>query len=309
MSALYLVFIKIVVAVTLGFILRKAKVITEDMQKGLSDMLVKAFLPFSILASANYEKSPTLGKAMLAVLGAGLVFYAFALVSMRLLSLKLPFQDKEKRVFVTMTTFANTGFVGFPVMLALFGNEGLLLAVVYNMVYNIYMYTYGIHLLSGKKGNVRELLLQPVNVASILAIAIFISPVSFPKYVAEPIELIAAVTVPLSMIIIGSNLAGMPFIKVLSDVKSYLVSAMRLLVLPGICLGVMYLLYRNFSIAPTTASVIVLMGALPCGSLNVIFSEKYECAPEYAARATVQSMILCAATIPMMVFFCSKLFV
>lgn len=309
MNALYLVFIKIVVAVALGFILRKIKVIDEHMQKGLSDMLVKAFLPFSILASANYEKSPSMGKSMLAVLVAGLMFYAFALISMRLLSRKLPIEDKEKRIFVTMTTFANTGFVGFPIMTALFGSEGLLLAVVYNMVYNLYMYTYGLHLISGKKGDIKGLLFQPVNIASLLAIVFFISPISFPNYVTEPIDLIAGVTVPLSMIIIGSSLAAMPFLTVLSDRKSYLVSLMRLLVLPGLCLGVLLILRQYVSIAPMTASVIVLMGALPCGSLNVIFSEKYECAPDYAARATVQSMILCAATIPLMVFICAKVFV
>lgn len=309
MNALYLVFIKIVVAVALGFILRKIKVIDEHMQKGLSDMLVKAFLPFSILASANYEKSPSMGKSMLAVLVAGLIFYAFALISMRLLSRKLPIEDKEKRIFVTMTTFANTGFVGFPIMTALFGSEGLLLAVVYNMVYNLYMYTYGLHLISGKKGDIKGLLFQPVNIASLLAIVFFISPISFPNYVTEPIDLIAGVTVPLSMIIIGSSLAAMPFLTVLSDRKSYLVSLMRLLVLPGLCLGVLLILRQYVSIAPMTASVIVLMGALPCGSLNVIFSEKYECAPDYAARATVQSMILCAATIPLMVFICPKVFV
>lgn len=309
MNALYVVFIKIVVAVLLGFILRKCKVINEEMQKGLSDMLVKAFLPFSILASANYEKSPDLGRAMLAVLVGGLIFYAAALISMRLLSKKLSISDKEKRIFVTMTTFANTGFVGFPIMTALYGSEGLLLAVVYNMVYNLYMYTYGLHLISGKKGDLRGLLFQPVNIASLLAIVFFISPITFPNYVTESVDLIAAVTVPLSMIIIGSNLAAMPFVTVLSDVKSYLVSLMRLLVLPGVCLGVVYVLYRTFSMTLTTASVIVLMGALPCGSLNVIFSEKYDCAPEYAARATVQSMMLCAVTIPLMVFLCSKLFV
>lgn len=309
MNALYLVFIKIVVAVALGFILRKIKVIDEHMQKGLSDMLVKAFLPFSILASANYEKSPSMGKSMLAVLVAGLIFYAFALISMRLLSRKLPIEDKEKRIFVTMTTFANTGFVGFPIMTALFGSEGLLLAVVYNMVYNLYMYTYGLHLISGKKGDIKGLLFQPVNIASLLAIVFFISPISFPNYVTEPIDLIAGVTVPLSMIIIGSSLAAMPFLTVLRDRKSYLVSLMRLLVLPGLCLGVLLILRQYVSIAPMTASVIVLMGALPCGSLNVIFSEKYECAPDYAARATVQSMILCAATIPLMVFICAKVFV
>ncbi len=309
MDALLLVFIKIVVAVTLGFILRKAKVIDERMQKGLSDILLLAILPFSILASSNYEKTPEVSEGMLITLVAALIYYFVSLVLMRLLSKKLPFEEKEKRVFVTMTVFANTGFVGFPLMSALYGNSGLLMAVVFNLAYNLFMYTYGIHLLSGKTGSLKSLLLNPVNIASVAAILIFVSPFRFNSYVSGPVDLIAAMTVPLSMIIIGSNLAAMPFVKIVSDPKSYLISFVRLVLFPGLVLGGMYLAFVNTSMTPETAAVTVLMCALPCGSMNVILSEKYDCAPEFAARATVQSMLLCMATLPLFVVICDKLFV
>ena len=303
------VFIKIVVAVTLGFILRKARIIDEHMQKGLSDILLLAILPFSILSSANYEKTPEVEEGMLITLVAALLYYFVTLVVMRLISKKLPYEDKEKRVFVTMVTFANTGFVGFPVISALYGDQGLLLAVVFNLTYNLFMYTYGIYLLSGKTGSLKSILLNPVNIASVAAIAIFISPFRFPVYVEGPIDLIAAMTVPLSMIIIGSNLAAMPFTKVISDTKSYFVSIIRLAVLPGAMLLGMYLVRQGYDIAPVTAAVTVLMCALPCGSMNVILSEKYDCAPEFAARSTVLSMLLCMGTLPLFVFVCEKLLV
>ena len=307
MDVLLQVFIKIVVAVTLGFILRKAKVIDSHMQKGLSDMLLLAILPFSILSSANYEKTPEVQEGMLIVLAAAMIYYIVTLVVMRLISKKLPYEEKEKRVFVTMVTFANTGFVGFPVVSALYGDQGLLMAVVFNLTYNLFMYTYGIYLLSGKTGSLKNILLNPVNIASVAAIAIFISPFRFPTYVEGPIDLIAAMTVPLSMIIIGSNLAAMPFTKVISDLKSYFISLIRLVVLPGAMLLGMYLAMKGFDITPMAASVAVLMCALPCGSMNVILSEKYDCAPEFAARSTVLSMLLCMGTLPLFVFACEKL--
>lgn len=307
MDVLLQVFIKIVVAVTLGFILRKAKVIDSHMQKGLSDMLLLAILPFSILSSANYEKTPEVEEGMLVVLAAAMIYYIVTLVVMRLISKKLPYEEKEKRVFVTMVTFANTGFVGFPVVSALYGDQGLLMAVVFNLTYNLFMYTYGIYLLSGKTGSIKNILLNPVNIASVAAIAIFISPFRFPSYAEGPIDLIAAMTVPLSMIIIGSNLAAMPFTKVISDLKSYFISFIRLVLLPGAMLLGLYLLMKGYDISPEVASVAVLMCALPCGSMNVILSEKYDCAPEFAARSTVLSMLLCMGTLPLFVFACEKL--
>ncbi len=294
---------------TLGFILRKAKVIDSRLQKGLSDILLLAILPFSIVASSNYEKTPAVAEGMLITLVAALIYYIVSLVAMRLLSRKLPFEEKEKRVFVTMTVFANTGFVGFPLMSALYGNAGLLMAVVFNLAYNLFMYTYGIHLLSGKTGSLKSILLNPVNIASVAAILIFVSPFRFNSYVSGPVDLIAAMTVPLSMIIIGSNLAAMPFTKVISDTKSYFVSIIRLVVLPGAMLLGMYLVRQGYGIAPVTAAVTVLMCALPCGSMNVILSEKYDCAPEFAARSTVLSMLLCMGTLPLFVFVCEKILV
>lgn len=308
MNVLFLVFLKIVVAVGVGFFLRKNRIIDERMQKGLSDILLKAILPFSILASSNYERSADVAKGMLAVLVAACVYYIVSLLLMRGISKKLPFSDKEKRVFVTMATFANTGFVGFPVMSALFGNRGLLLAVVFNLAYNIFMYTYGVHLLSGKSGNWKEVIFNPVTIASLVAILLFVSPYKMPSYVLEPIEMVGSMTVPLSMIIIGSNLATLPFGKVLSDPKSYLVSAMRLVLLPGMTLLAVYILYQSIPMMPTTANVIVLMCALPCGSMNVILSEKFNCAPDYAARTTVQSMLLTMISLPLMVLICMHLF-
>lgn len=308
MSALLQVFIKIVVAVLLGYLLRKNRVIDERMQKGLTDMLLKAILPFTILASANYEKSKDVARGMIAVLVAAVIYYAVTLFVMRLISKKLPFQDNEKRVFVTMTTFANTGFVGFPVISALYGSHGLLLAVVFNMAYNLFMYTYGVHLLSGKTGDWKEVILNPVTIASLAAVVLFASPYTIPAVAFGPIALIDAMTVPLSMIVLGSSLATLPLGKVLSDPKSYLVSLMRLLIIPGSVLLVMYVIYRYVPMLPTTPAVIVLMCALPCGSMNLIFSEKYNCAPEYATRATIQSMALTLISLPIMVYFCFRVF-
>ena len=179
-NTLFLVFLKIVVAVAIGFLLRKHRVLDERMQKGLSDMLLRAILPFSILASANYPKSDDVFRGMIAAFIAAVIYYSVSLVILRAISKKLPFQDNEKRVFVTMTTFANTSFVGFPVMSALYGDHGLLLAVVFNMAYNIFMYTYGVHLLSGKSGDWKEVFLNPVTISSVVAIAIFVSPWTLP---------------------------------------------------------------------------------------------------------------------------------
>ena len=104
-------------------------------------------------------------------------------------------------------------------------------------------------------------------------------------------------TVPMSMIVMGSMLASVNIKKLLTDKKAYVVSALRLIVLPGLVMGAVMLLSNWFTIAPETKSVVVLMCALPCGSMNVIFAENYEVAPHFSARTVSLSMVFMLVTI------------
>lgn len=304
MDAILDVVVKIAVMVSLGFLLRKINIITEELQKGLTNLLLTAILPFSIIASSGYVRTAALTRGLLIIGAAAVIYYAVAITLMKLLSDRLPFGEKRKRIFITMTVFQNTGFVGFPLMQALFGAEGLLLAVVFNMAYNLFMFSYGIQLLSGEKADVKKFFLNPISIASVIAILIFVSPFRLPGIIAAPIADVGAMTIPISMMIIGASLAPFPLRSILSDWRTYLVSSIRLLLLPGLMILAMLFL----PVDPVTKSVIVLMTALPCGSMNVMFSEKYDCEPEFAAKTVVQSMLLMTITLPLMILLCSKIF-
>ena len=297
--------VKIAVMIALGYTLRKIDIITESLQKGLTDILLKAILPLSILMSANYAFNSALFHGMLIVAAAAVGFYVIGLTGMTFFSKTLSLQENERKIIVTMTVFANTGFVGFPIMLALFGQPGLLLAVIFNMFYNLFMYTYGINLLSGKGGyDIKSILLNPITIASIASIVIFVSPFRFPAILASPIEDIGAMSVPISMIIMGASLAKIPLLDILKDKYSYLVSGIRLVLFPLLMLLVMRLL----SVSSLTATVCVLMAALPCGTMNVIFAEKYDCAPEFASRTVIQSLLLMIITLPLMILLTNMFF-
>jgi len=297
--------VKIAVMIALGYTLRKINVITESLQKGLTDILLKAILPLSILASANYAFNGALFHGMLIVAAAAAGFYVIGLIGMTFFSKALSLPENERKIIVTMTVFANTGFVGFPIMTALFGQQGLLLAVVFNMFYNLFMYTYGINMLSGKAGfDLKSILLNPITIASVGSILIFVSPFRFPVILASPMEDIGAMSVPISMIIMGSSLAKIPLLDILKDKYSYMVSGIRLVAFPLLMLLVMRLL----SVSSLTATVCVLMAALPCGTMNVIFAEKYECAPEFASRTVIQSLLLMIITLPLMILLTNIVF-
>lgn len=286
--------IKMAFLIAIGYFLRRRNIVSEESQGALSDILLKVVLPLSILSSSGYEYDATILGSLVFVAIASGCFYVVGLFSMDLLSRKLRIPVAERRVFTTMTVFANTGFVGFPVMTALFGRVGLLLAVIYNMMYNVFMYTVGLRVLSGQKSfDFKKIILNPINIASVAAILIFVSPFRIPNLLMAPITAVGDMSVPLSMMIMGTSLVRVSLREIVKDGYSFLVSGIRLLLFPLLMMGAMFLLQPD----PTTASVLILMTALPCGTMNVIFAEKYNCAPDFASRAVIQSTVFMAITL------------
>ena len=298
MIQVYIVFFKIFIFLLLGFALNKSKVINSAGERALSDILLKAVLPFMIINSSQHTYSSDAVNGMIACAVFAIIYYAASLIVLRLSLKRFRMPEDEKRIMVTCSVFANTGFVGFPLMEALFGSYGLLLAAVYNLCYNLFFYTYAVYLFSKKpKFALLDMFKSSVSVASVVAIVMFIIPWRMPAFIADTFKLIGDMTVPMSMMVMGSMLAGVNIKKLLTDKKAYVVSALRLIVLPGLVLGAVMLASRWIALAPETKSVVVLMSALPCGSMNVIFAENYDVAPHFSARTVSLSMVFMLVTI------------
>lgn len=308
MTVLLKVFAQMAMLIIIGIILRKTRVIDDRIQTGLSNILLKTVLPFNVIASSQYEYSNEMVRSLGAVAISAFCYYLFALIFMVHITKHMKIQEKERIVLILTSIFANTGFVGFPLMQSIYGGQGLLLAACYTMIFNVFMYSYGEHLISGKKINVKNLLMNPVSTATIIAVILFILPWRMPQAVTDSIKLYGDMTVPMAMVIVGSTLATVDIQKLFTDKYSYVCSAFRMVIFPGIMLGAMVLLRQFISISPVTASTIVLMTGLPCGSVAVIYSERYDCAPKFAARNFCQSIVFMVITIPLLTVVTSLLF-
>ena len=307
MSQLYIVFFEMAVVLLIGFTLGKKKVIDDRGRKVLNDLLLKAVLPFSIISSSQYEFSLDMVRSIGAVaVGAGL-YYLLTLVVLRIVVFRTKIADAERRVFITTSVFANTGFVGMPIMYSLFGNAGLLLAAIYNLIYNVFFYTYGVHLLSGRKPSVSEYL-NAVSIASVFAIALFVIPWRAPAAVVTAIDLVGNMTFPLSMIIMGSTLSTIDVKKLFSDGKSYLICFLRLILFPALMTGAMILVKGFVPVQPATLITLILMTALPSGTMSVIYSERYDCAPKFCARTVSLTLLFMVITLPVMIALCLTAF-
>ena len=121
--------------------------------------------------------------------------------------LKVPKEDRNLYQF--MTIFSNIGFMGYPVIQSIFGDEALFFASICNLVFNLVCYSYGVYLISGsgKLSFDFKQLINPGIIFSIIAVIIYLTKYQMPQIIGETSDLIGSITTPLAMMIIGSSLA------------------------------------------------------------------------------------------------------
>lgn len=104
--------------------------------------------------------------------------------------------------------------------------------------------------------------------------------IKIPEPFSSTFSIIRAMTMPLSMIIIGCNLAHSGIWKIIRDRKLYLATALRMIVLPA----VICLVIRVLGVDPAIVRISTIIAALPSGSMTTIVASEYDCAPDYVAN-------------------------
>lgn len=285
--------------VLFGFFIKKINLVSDKTVDELSDVLLKIILPSSIIASGFEGKNSDIKSVWLSLVIISICyvfFFVFSFIVFRGI-----IKDKVKRnLAINMSVFANTGFIGFPLVNAIFGSSGMIYAVVYNLLYNIFMYTIGIRLFGDEKGrklDIKAIILNPLTIASLFALVLFFLPLDGGGVVEDFLSTIGGMSGPLSMMLVGSWLIGVDLKSVLKKPLCYLVSLMRLLILPLFVFFVLTFLGTDEIMMNT----ITLISAIPVGTLNVIFAKKYGGDAVFANETMIQTLVFSVVTIPLIV--------
>lgn len=136
---------------TVGYLCYRKQILTEEVSRKVSAIVVKVANPCMILSSALTDQQMQ-GKELVQTLAIVVMMYVFLLVMAQLLPRILCIQKESRGAYAAMTVFANIGFMGFPVLAAMYGNGALLYGAVFQIPFNILIYTYGVAVLTRKPG-------------------------------------------------------------------------------------------------------------------------------------------------------------
>ena len=134
-----------------GYLCYRKQILTEEVSRKVSAIVVNVANPCMILSSALTDQQMQ-GKELVQTFAIVVMMYAFLLAMAQLLPGILHIQKESRGAYAAMTVFANIGFMGFPVLAAMYGNGALLYGAVFQIPFNILIYTYGVAVLTRKPG-------------------------------------------------------------------------------------------------------------------------------------------------------------
>lgn len=299
-SIIFQEMIVIFLLILIGYFLFHGKMISDQCSADLSTMVVKVCSPALILVSA-LEGCHNLKNDQ--------VFWGFALSGVLYLILVLcgllfprilQVYGAEVCQYRMMTIFGNTGFIGLPVTLAVFGTDAMVYVTIFNIYFNLLVYTYGIYLVN-KCGAKKQqpvslkLFLNPGNIANLAAIAIFIFKPQIPEIGVELINYVGDATVFLSMVIVGGFLSRAPLREIFSEKRIYWFVLLRQILLPV----VLTLILKNWVKNPIMLGTCMLMVAMPVGNMALILSEQVGADGRILSKGIIVTTLGAIVTIPL----------
>lgn len=287
--------------IILGYIVKKVGILDEEGDKRISVLLLMVTLPALTLASVMVDEKTLSNREVGLLFGLAALMYLFLIIMAFILPKLLRVSGPDIGLFRFMTIFSNIGFMGFPVVRAIFGSEAIFYAAIFNIPFNLLSFTIGIYLITGGKGKGKldyKFLLHPGIISSILSVIIYLSDIAVPRAIVEVFNMVGDVTIPLSMIITGSALAILPLKEVFSDIRIYIFSLLKLLLLPVIFWG----LLRCFVTNSDVLGVSTVMVSMPVAAAASMFATAYDGNKELASKGIFISTLMSMATIPFLMW-------
>ena len=200
-----------------------------------------------------------------------------------------------------MTVFSNIGFMGFPVMKAIFGNEAVFYTAIFNMIFNFLVFTLGIVLINYGTTNQVKLkarnLLSPGIISSIVAIIIYFLKIPIPTVLGSTFDMVGNITTPIAMMLIGSTLANINIKEVFTEFRIYPYTIIKQLLIPFIA----YPILNYFISSPLVLGVALINLAMPVGNSAVLFANEYNGDVALAAKSVFITTLISVFTIPLIV--------
>lgn len=292
--------IQLFMVIGLGYFMKKKKILNDEVNSKLNYIVISITTPaliFSSVCTATISDKSTVIYTLVIAIALYIVLPIISYVIVKIMRIPV----EQKGLYMFMIIFSNIGFMGYPVMKALFGNNAILYTSIFNILFNIEVYTLGVILINyGKnvetKFNLKNLL-SPGIIASIIALFIYFLEINIPSVIVESCTMVGDMTTPLAMLIIGATLANIKVKELFTEYRLYYFTIIKQIILPV----AMFPIIAYFVTDPLLRGITLVNVAMPVANSAVLFANEYGGDVELAAKSVFITTLISVITIPLIV--------
>lgn len=291
------------IVLAIGFGFNKKVKVSRETENTISKLIINITLPaltfYSIITDFNSEML----NQYLTLFVAGF-FIAILGLAISYLSGKYIFNIKDVKVFSFLSSFGNNVYLGAPICYALFGNQGFIMAIVFDLGMAIVIWSLGVWMINEKievkkfSHNLKGLISPPL-LSIIAGILVSYNNLTLPGVLMESAELIGGITIPLAMLFIGFKLSKFRIKEVLQNKFNYYISLVKLIIIPGI---VLFSLSQS-NIQQIILGVIIVESGMPVFVNSSIMLNEYADKGKIASGSVFVSTLLLLLTLPILLYF------
>lgn len=283
-----------------GYFARRVEILKEETISNIPRFLLEITLPCMVISSMQMPYSPEkLGDIKTILIVSVVVYLASFLFSLIIPSMLRLDKGENKGVYQFMTIFSNVAFIGYPVLIAIYSKEAIFYAAIYNLPFNFLVFTLGIYILQNnmKKISLKSFI-NPGFISVIIGFIFYFFSISLPSIILDPMTMIGDLTTPLSMVFIGASLSHVNFKKILLDWRLYIISFVRLLIIPIILLFAL----RGILDDKLLIGIPVVISGMPVAANCAIMAKQYGGNSDLASEGIFITTMLSMVSIPFLVY-------
>ncbi|MDO4942162.1 MAG: AEC family transporter [Lachnospiraceae bacterium] len=289
----------------IGLFLCKKGIVSRESSKDLSGIVVNICSPMQLIMSVlNHSDTGTDRSVLIDFFVFSILAYIILIVFGYIVNYILQIPPKCRGDYHLMTIFGNCGFIGIPVAQALLGQESLIYVAVFNLCYNLFMYTYGLWIITSDvegapvKDQIRQFV-NPGTVACVVTILIFWFRIQVPEQLQSLCSYAGQPATFLALVVIGISLSEMNLSELITDRTMFLFTIVRFVLFPIIFVSVLKLFIEDALIRGTMA----LMIAVPVGNMPAMMRAQYGQDDTLTAKGAVVTTVFSVITITITCLF------
>ena len=287
-----------------GIVCYKTKLIDNEMNKKLADLVLVLVNPILIFVSYQREFQANLLSGLLISFLMATITHFSAIFTARFLVRK-----KNNKPDLTIERFAiiysNCGFIGIPLVNGILGSEGVFYLTAYMTIFNLFIWTHGMITMSGRtdKRMIMKALLSPSILATIGGFLFFVCKIMLPNVMIEALSYLGDMNTPLAMLVSGVTIAQTDLIKLFRKIKIFYLTFLKLIFIPV----AMLFLFHLFDMERIVLLTSILAAACPTAASVNLFALKYDKNFLYASELFAVTTILSIITIPLVMIVANLL--